>query len=203
MDRWISSFLRPHSSSRACERPTIGEDRSTQSLSRVRETTVSAERTARVHSSDLVSGRDMAAFKLPPIARSDDAFGPPRDALVESEIREMIYAPYNKTDKFGRCADWMSEDGARGDASSRDARREERRERRERERESKRKDGASGGSGGAVGGVETVFNFVADAGEEESFSLVDNTSSRGGGGCLLYTSPSPRDRTRSRMPSSA
>ena len=24
-----------------------------------------------------------------------------------------------------------------------------------------------------------------------------------GGGCLLYTSPSPRDRTRSRMPSSA
>ena len=25
----------------------------------------------------------------------------------------------------------------------------------------------------------------------------------GGGGCLLYTSPSPRDRTRSRMPSSA
>ena len=73
---------------------------------------MSAERTARVHSSDLVSGRDMAAFKLPPIARSDDAFGPPRDALVESEIREMIYAPYNKTDKFGRCADWMSEDGA-------------------------------------------------------------------------------------------
>ena len=25
----------------------------------------------------------------------------------------------------------------------------------------------------------------------------------GGNGCLLYTSPSPRDRTRSRMPSSA
>ena len=25
----------------------------------------------------------------------------------------------------------------------------------------------------------------------------------GGKGCLLYTSPSPRDRTRSRMPSSA
>ena len=25
----------------------------------------------------------------------------------------------------------------------------------------------------------------------------------GGGTCLLYTSPSPRDRTRSRMPSSA
>ena len=25
----------------------------------------------------------------------------------------------------------------------------------------------------------------------------------GGGGCLLYTSPSPRDRQKSRMPSSA
>ena len=28
-------------------------------------------------------------------------------------------------------------------------------------------------------------------------------AARGGEGCLLYTSPSPRDRTRSRMPSSA
>ena len=27
--------------------------------------------------------------------------------------------------------------------------------------------------------------------------------SKGSGACLLYTSPSPRDRTRSRMPSSA
>ena len=26
---------------------------------------------------------------------------------------------------------------------------------------------------------------------------------KGGGGCLLYTSPSPRDRQKSRMPSSA
>ena len=36
--------------------------------------------------------------------------------------------------------------------------------------------------------------------------LVDNLSYRPFGianGCLLYTSPSPRDRTRSRMPSSA
>ena len=31
---------------------------------------------------------------------------------------------------------------------------------------------------------------------EEVFDLIYNT-------CLLYTSPSPRDRTRSRMPSSA
>ena len=30
-----------------------------------------------------------------------------------------------------------------------------------------------------------------------------NSENAAGGGCLLYTSPSPRDRTRSRMPSSA
>ena len=31
----------------------------------------------------------------------------------------------------------------------------------------------------------------------------DYVKALGGYGCLLYTSPSPRDRTRSRMPSSA
>ena len=33
--------------------------------------------------------------------------------------------------------------------------------------------------------------------------LMKNTAYRVGRACLLYTSPSPRDRTRSRMPSSA
>ena len=33
--------------------------------------------------------------------------------------------------------------------------------------------------------------------------LVDGEGQPGGGGCLLYTSPSPRDRQKSRMPSSA
>ena len=37
----------------------------------------------------------------------------------------------------------------------------------------------------------------------ERFYRVDPARSRQTGGCLLYTSPSPRDRTRSRMPSSA
>ena len=40
-------------------------------------------------------------------------------------------------------------------------------------------------------GSETVVYFSTD---ETSDELID---------CLLYTSPSPRDRTRSRMPSSA
>ena len=34
-------------------------------------------------------------------------------------------------------------------------------------------------------------------------TLAINTLSQAVKGCLLYTSPSPRDRTRSRMPSSA
>ena len=38
--------------------------------------------------------------------------------------------------------------------------------------------------------------MVAYVGEEKTISKVNRT-------CLLYTSPSPRDRTRSRMPSSA
>ena len=40
-----------------------------------------------------------------------------------------------------------------------------------------------------------VFREIAEAGYE--------FSELGPYGCLLYTSPSPRDRTRSRMPSSA
>ena len=32
---------------------------------------------------------------------------------------------------------------------------------------------------------------------------IDSTDYDGSKSCLLYTSPSPRDRTRSRMPSSA
>ena len=39
--------------------------------------------------------------------------------------------------------------------------------------------------------VESVFEYVAGIAKDQI------------GDCLLYTSPSPRDRTRSRMPSSA
>lgn len=131
----------------------------------------------------------LPAFELPTVARDDDGFGPPRKGLVTSEITEMIYAPYNKTDKFGRCADWMGDErdghGRERDGEGREKRgdkqRDERRERKDREREGKGKD-ASASAGGIGGGVETVFNFVADAGEEESFSLVDNTNARSSGG---------------------
>ena len=41
------------------------------------------------------------------------------------------------------------------------------------------------------------------AGERRPFLVVMIDTAEWGGDCLLYTSPSPRDRTRSRMPSSA
>ena len=41
------------------------------------------------------------------------------------------------------------------------------------------------------------------AGATAVLSLVKSVVAKQFGDCLLYTSPSPRDRTRSRMPSSA
>ena len=43
---------------------------------------------------------------------------------------------------------------------------------------------------------------IRDAAEDKH-KTVDDTPYGGGSGCLLYTSPSPRDMRRSRMPSSA
>ena len=51
----------------------------------------------------------------------------------------------------------------------------------------------AGISGLSVAHLLSQKGYVVDIFEKESRL----------GGCLLYTSPSPRDRTRSRMPSSA
>ena len=58
----------------------------------------------------------------------------------------------------------------------------------------------------AKAGNEIAVVVSAMSGETNRLvALVDELSADSdlGGGCLLYTSPSPRDRTRSRMPSSA
>ena len=49
-------------------------------------------------------------------------------------------------------------------------------------------------------GVAERWEF-SDEGRIITFYL--NSEAKWSNGCLLYTSPSPRDRTRSRMPSSA
>ena len=62
-------------------------------------------------------------------------------------------------------------------------------------------------------GTTEDFAFYAEAGRYGGYGGTGETSGNGGGGstitgemgggCLLYTSPSPRDRQKSRMPSSA
>ena len=48
--------------------------------------------------------------------------------------------------------------------------------------------------------TDTESGFLSQlTGMENVFLVIDDSE----GSCLLYTSPSPRDRTRSRMPSSA
>ena len=49
------------------------------------------------------------------------------------------------------------------------------------------------------GGFEALRNVNLKIREGEFISLIGHS----GCGCLLYTSPSPRDRQKSRMPSSA
>ena len=51
--------------------------------------------------------------------------------------------------------------------------------------------------------VDESLNFVFASNEAEAFLLFDSKNSEGIGICLLYTSPSPRDLSTSRMPSSA
>ena len=57
--------------------------------------------------------------------------------------------------------------------------------------------------GGLSAYLEQIKKFPMLAAEEE-YMLAKNWKTTGNiKACLLYTSPSPRDRTRSRMPSSA
>ena len=53
--------------------------------------------------------------------------------------------------------------------------------------------------GGFAGDALPTAKLLASA----SGCLITHPNVMNGGTCLLYTSPSPRDRTRSRMPSSA
>ena len=54
-------------------------------------------------------------------------------------------------------------------------------------------------------GISEVVTFVADLGQGEDLELIRQKALNSGASksCLLYTSPSPRDKRQSRMPSSA
>ena len=49
----------------------------------------------------------------------------------------------------------------------------------------------------------TIYEALIDAPDREIFSWITGTEATPAEYCLLYTSPSPRDRQKSRMPSSA
>ena len=54
--------------------------------------------------------------------------------------------------------------------------------------------------------MQTLIDRLSDIVDKNTLVTADDISekySADWSGCLLYTSPSPRDRTRSRMPSSA
>ena len=50
-------------------------------------------------------------------------------------------------------------------------------------------------------GLQTIFDDAIGSMIDNAISVAPDADQRTA--CLLYTSPSPRDRTRSRMPSSA
>ena len=70
-------------------------------------------------------------------------------------------------------------------------------------------------SDNVMGGISEVNFYEVEEGEEKFYRLEGTVSTANNGGfiqsvirypfnaCLLYTSPSPRDRQKSRMPSSA
>ena len=61
-------------------------------------------------------------------------------------------------------------------------------------------EGISAGAGGRDG---SAVSYAVSVGNVSMQADAIMNQSTGNTGCLLYTSPSPRDRTRSRMPSSA
>ena len=54
-----------------------------------------------------------------------------------------------------------------------------------------------------VDAVQQIFDKMEEHGHTPKLNVTDNQAARPLKACLLYTSPSPRDRQKSRMPSSA
>eukprot|EP00475_Leptophrys_vorax_P007596 TRINITY_DN14812_c0_g1_i1.p1 TRINITY_DN14812_c0_g1~~TRINITY_DN14812_c0_g1_i1.p1 ORF type:complete len:583 (-),score=51.69 TRINITY_DN14812_c0_g1_i1:242-1990(-) len=82
-----------------------------------------------------------AHFPVPVLADNPDGWGP---TTLPEQFKDVPYAPFNKSDRVGRAADWTSQGFRRYD----------------RER------------GGGAGGVNAAFSFFQE--DEDSFQLVDS-----------------------------
>ncbi|KAK0461696.1 eukaryotic translation initiation factor 3 subunit D [Desarmillaria tabescens] len=118
-------------------------------------------------------------FTLPPIHDTPDSpWGPPPLSSLPSSLTDVPYAPYSKSDKLGRFADW----NALPVQSQAQA-----------QTQTKRAGGGGGGTQAYGSGTASAFAYF-HAEDEASFSLVDNTAgksavvgrgrggARGGGG---------------------
>lgn len=48
----------------------------------------------------------MGGFVLPRVAPQPDGWGPPAGLQPPPEFADLPYAPFSKSDKLGRAADW-------------------------------------------------------------------------------------------------
>ena len=112
----------------------------------------------------------MASFELPRIPEIHGQWGPPRQPLLDRKFQDVPYAPFSKSDRIGRFADWndlTGESRQTGNiASSQNA-------------------GLRGaGPGGRRRDGQQIFGSgtanafaIFHAEDEASFSLVDNKTS--------------------------
>ncbi|KAH8834215.1 eukaryotic translation initiation factor 3 subunit D [Flagelloscypha sp. PMI_526] len=107
----------------------------------------------------------MASFKLPEIPTAHDgAWGPPSASTssTSKKFEDIPYAPYSKSDRLGRFADWYDVSGGAGVTGLPTATQGGQKTRR-------------GERGQAYGsGTASAFNYFHAAEDEASFSLVDN-----------------------------
>ncbi|KAG9015552.1 hypothetical protein FRB94_000157 [Tulasnella sp. JGI-2019a] len=122
----------------------------------------------------------MVSFTLPPIQDNPDGSWGPSTSAVPPQFKDIPYAPYSKSEKLGRFADWTENDGGRqyGGTTAGQV-------------QGGSRGGRAGGAGGRGGrsanaeGTESSAFGYSHMQDESSFSVVDNKSGqpvrRGGG----------------------
>ncbi|KIM21029.1 hypothetical protein M408DRAFT_333699 [Serendipita vermifera MAFF 305830] len=117
------------------------------------------------------------AFQLPPIQDNPDGSWGPSPAQLPAKFRDIPYAPYSKSDKLGRFADWT-------EGESRDQRGTAGPSATGMGRGGARPGGRKDGPQAYGSGATSAFSYF-HVEDEASFSLVDNKSGgprRGAGG---------------------